>query len=117
MKYTITLYIIFCLLLLFALFMWERNTRLRKRLISQRKTNQYVLLHNRKLFQSVEAYKQVESNMTSIIEFQESVIREFAPKHSEQLPEIHFPLMSNEEAEALIFGRPENVKIGQSTLI
>lgn len=108
----IILFSIYIALILALGFVYERNCRLRKTLVSERKTHGFAMKRIRQLSDAVEGYKVQETEIRSIIRFQEGVIHEFAPQHSDDRPVVNFPL------EFPAMNRTEeNIKLGNSTII
>jgi len=95
-------------------FLYERNCRLRKKLLSERKVNDFVLKRNRQLEKAVSGYKSQETDLRGIIRFQEEVIKDFAPEHSDDRPVVDFPIRFTFDEPTC---REENVKLGNSTII
>lgn len=112
MNYTLTLFIIYCVILLAVFFLYERNCRLRKKLISEQKAKAYLLRDNKRQGESIAAYQQQETDLRSVIRFQEGVIQNFAPQHSDQRPIVDFPLKFSAVNRA-----EENINLGSSTII
>lgn len=111
MKYSLTLFIIYCVILLAVFFLWECNCRLRKKLASERRTTESALRRVVHLSFDNETLKENLRGLLVVVEFQEGVIQEFAPQHSDDRPVVDFPIVATNS------NREQNKKLGNSTVI
>ena len=112
--YEFITYLILCALLIIALLTYERNCKLRRKLVSERGTKEYLLLENKRQSAAIERYKKQETNLRTAIRLQESVIMDLTPQHSDERPVVDFPMNFDFEFNPTA---EENIIAGKSTVI